>query len=184
MSSNWSATQFRSRLRALLESTRHPGGGVLEFTGNLLTTAGKPEVTNLLIGGGGTALAHAHGIVGVGNGTGPALVGDTALGADNTANAFYQGFDTSNPSRSAGTITGVSTFASGVAQFTWNEFCWATSTGTYGGSETSTQLIKTSGSGLWAAATTQIMWNHAIPSPSLGTKGAVAWVLTTSATIA
>jgi hypothetical protein len=176
------SAMWRAVLAGVLRTTGEPGDGIAEAAGNLLVTSGAGALTALFVGSGGTAFSNTHGIVGVGNSATPAAIGDVALGADGTANAFYQGCDSTFPSASGGTISVQSTFASGVAQFSWAEWCWGTSTGTVSTSN-STTLHTAGGSGGWAGGTVQVMINHKIPVPALGTKGAVSWVFQTSATI-
>lgn len=147
-----------------------PDDGTAEAHGNLLTTGGLGLLTELIIGGGGNAFSHTNAIVGVGNSTTPAVVADTALGADNTANAWYQQADASNPSQSAGVITCIATFTTGNANFVWNEWCFAAGSGTI-----------TAGNHLSAVSTSPIMINHKIQS--LGTKASGSWVLTATLTL-
>ena len=147
-----------------------PEDGVAEADGNLLVTVGLDQITKLLIGSAATTLSNAHAIVGVGNSTTAAAVGDTALGADGTANAYYQGADASNPTQSNGVITCVSTFATGNANFAWQEWCLAAATGTL-----------TPGTTLASVGTSPVMWNHKVQS--LGTKASGSWVLTATITL-
>ena len=109
---------------------RDPEDGVTEEPGNLLVTAGLNLLTSLLEGGAGTPFAHADAIVGVGAGSTAATVADTALGDDNSANAWYQQADVSYPTQINGVITCQATFASGNGNFAWNE--WALATGSAG----------------------------------------------------
>jgi hypothetical protein len=145
---------------------RDPEDGVTEEPGNLMVTAGLNLLTSLLEGGAGTPFAHADAIVGVGAGSTGALVGDTALGDDNTSNAYYQQADSSYPTQSNGTITCNCTFASGNANFAWQEWCLATGSGGI-----------TAGDHLSAVATGVVMLNHKVTS--LGTKvSGASWVAT------
>jgi hypothetical protein len=145
---------------------RDPEDGVTEEPGNLMVTVGLNLLTALLEGGAGTPFAHADAIVGVGNSSTAAAVGDTALGADNTSNAYYQQADSSYPTQSNGVITCQATFASGNANFAWNEWCFATGSGGI-----------TAGDHLSAVATSVVMLNHKVPASSLGTKSSGAsWV--------
>lgn len=150
---------------------RDPEDGVTEEPGNLLVTVGLNLITALIEGGAGTPFAHADAIVGVGTSTTTATVADTALGADNTANAFYQQADSSNPTQANGVITCVSTFGTSSANFAWQEWCLATGSGGI-----------TPGDHLSAAATSVVMLNHKVAS--LGTKGSgSSWVFTATVTI-
>ncbi len=148
---------------------------VVEVDGNILVSSGISNITNLIIAGGGQGLTATRTIVGVGATATAAVIGDTALGA-NAGSAYYQLPD-SAPSRSTvtatnDTITAVSTFASGNANFAWAEWCWATCTGTV-----------TPGATLASVATGTAMVNHKIAS--MGTKASGAsWVFTTTVTLA
>lgn len=143
---------------------RDPEDGVITEPGNLMVTVGLNLLTSLLEGGAGTPFAHADAIVGVGAGTTAAAIGDTALTDDNSANAYYQQADSGNPTQSNGVITCVCTFASGNANFAWQEWCLATGSGGI-----------TPGTHLSAAATGVTMLNHKVAS--LGTKASGAsWV--------
>ena len=149
-----------------------PEDGELDVPGNILVTVGLNLLTELLEGGGGTPFAHADAIVGVGAGVTAAAIGDTALTDDNSANAYYQQADSGNPTQSGGVITCVCTFASGNANFAWQEWCLATGSGGI-----------TAGTHLSAVATSVTMLNHKVQS--LGTKASgAAWVLTAVVTIA
>lgn len=158
-----------SRLSLLF---RDPEDGVVSEPGNLMVTVGLNLLTSLLEGGAGTPFAHADAIVGVGATATAATVADTALGADNTASAYYQQADASYPQQSNGVITCQATFASGNANFAWNEWCLATGSGGI-----------TPGTHLSAVATGVVMLNHKVPASSLGTKGSgAAWVFVGSVT--
>ena len=134
---------------------------VAEETGNLLTTAGLDRITKLIIGAGGAAFTNAQAIIGVGSVSTAATVGDTALGGNGSAStAYYQGADPTYPTQANGVITCYSTFGAGVANFAWNEWCFAIATGTL-----------TPGGTLSAVGTSPIMVNHKAPA-SLGTKAA------------
>ena len=143
---------------------RDPEDGVTEEPGNLMVTAGLNLLTSLLEGGAGTPFAHADAIVGVGAGTTTATAADTALTDDNTSNAYYQQADSSYPTQSNGTITCQATFASGNANYAWQEWCLATGSGGI-----------SAGDHLSAVATSVVMLNHKVAS--LGTKASGAsWV--------
>jgi hypothetical protein len=148
-----------------------PEDGITEEPGNLLTTVGLNLITALIEGGAGTPFAHADAIVGVGAGTTAAAVGDTALTDDNTANAYYQQADSSNPTQSNGVMTCVCTFGSSNANFAWQEWCLATGSGGI-----------TPGDHLSAVATSVVMLNHKVAS--LGTKSSgSSWVFTATVTL-
>jgi hypothetical protein len=150
-----------------------PEDGTAEAFGNLLVTVGLAAITGLIIGGGGNAFSHTNAIVGVGAGTTTAAITDTALTDDNTSNAYYQQADASFPTNSNGVITCQCTFASGNANYAWQEWCWA-----IGGGGTIT-----AGDHLSAVtATAPTMVNHKVQS--LGTKGSgSSWVFTTTVTL-
>lgn len=151
-----------------------PEHGVVEEPGNLLTTAGLQRITNLIIGSGAAAFTASQSVVGVGATSTAAVITDTALGA-NGGSAWYQATD-SAPTAVNGVLTAVSTFASGNANFAWNEWCWVISTGTI-----------TAGATLDAThpgATANQLLNHKVPASSLGTKASGAtWVFTTTITL-
>ena len=167
--------QARALLAAQLHQTGDPEDGTREEAGNLLVTVGLNLITNLLIGGTTAgSIKFAQAINGVGTGVTAAAVGDTALTNNGTANAYYQQADSGFPTQSNGVMTMQSTFASGVANFAWNEWCWASCTsGTI-----------TAGTTLASVATGVVLWNHKVPASSLGTKSAgAAWVFTTTITL-
>lgn len=168
----------RRRLAGLEPEGRHlhaffaaPEDGYAEADGNLLVTVGLDAITKLLIASGSPQAfsGPTRAIVGVGATSTAATVADTALGADG-GSAYYQGCDSSNPTQASGVITTVCTFATGNANFAWNEWCWATCTGTI-----------TPGATLASVATGTKLWNHKIQS--LGTKSSGSWVLTSTVTI-
>lgn len=149
---------------------------VTEVDGNILVSTGISNITNLIIGGGGQALTNARSICGVGATATAEVIGNTALGSDG-ASAYYQGFDATYPTRTTVTATNdtlnvVATFASGNANFAWNEWCWATSTaGTI-----------TPGATLTSVATGTQLVNR--KTASMGTKASGAsWVFTTTVKI-
>jgi hypothetical protein len=142
-----------------------------EVIGNLLTTAGLNRITNLIIGEGSLqAFDDSHAVVGVGNSTTAAAVGNTALGADG-GSAWYQAAG-GGVSASNGTITAISTFASGDANFAWEEWCWVVVTGTITASNTLASV----------GSTSEQMLNRKVAS--MGTKASGAsWVFTTTVTL-
>ena len=154
-----------------------PEDGTVERAGNLLVTVGLNNLTQVIIGSGGTSLNQAHTIAGVGSSTAnSAAVGDTALTNDNTAGAYYQNVDAgSNPSQSNGVITATCTFTGSNANYAWNEWCLAVTSGTI-----------TAGTHLSAMASpSPTMINHKMYSSGLGTKSSGAsWVLTATITLA
>jgi hypothetical protein len=142
-----------------------------ESYGNLLTTAGLNRITNLIIGEGSLqAFDDSHAVIGVGATSTAATVSDTALAA-NAGNAWYQAAN-GGVSASNGVITAISTFASGDANFAWNEWCWVVVTGTITASNTLTSV----------GSTGEQMLNRKVAS--MGTKASGAsWVFTTTVTL-
>lgn len=148
--------------------------GSVESAGNLLVTVGLNRIGNLIIGSGAAAFNNAQAVTGVGSSATGAVVGNTALGGDgSTTTAYYQGADASNPTQSNGVITNVNTFASGNANFAWNEWAWGVATGTI-----------TPGGTFASVGTSPVLLNRKVPGSSLGTKASGAvWVLTTTVTL-
>lgn len=102
-----------------------PEDGFAESIGNQLTTAGLTRITSLINGAGGQALTNTATRIGVGNGTTAFAVGNTDLAG---ASKYFMTMDATYPSTSAGVITARATFASGVANFAWEE--WGLDIGT------------------------------------------------------
>jgi hypothetical protein len=158
-----------------------PEDGMAYDDGNLLTNTGLTVIIKLLTATGATTyypLANNgstnNTVVGVGTTATAATVTDVALGSDNTANAYYQGSDATYPNvTTPATINNQSTFASGNANFAWNEWCWATGAGAV---TAGTHL-----SAIFATGASINMINHKVPVSSLGTKGSGAsWVFSTT----
>lgn len=145
-----------------------PEDGVVELDGNLLVTAGLSNITALLTGSAGVTFSTTQGVCGVGSFTTAATVADVALGGNgSSATAWYQALD-SAPVVSGGQISAVSTFGSGVANFAWNEWCWA-----------AVVAPITAGAALASVGTTPVMFNHKVAA--LGSKiSGSAWTLNTS----
>jgi hypothetical protein len=134
--------------------------------GNLLTTAGLQRLTNLMIAAGGQGATNTATRLGVGNSATAAAVGQTDLQASaGSSNRQFQVMDATFPTAVSGVLTFKSTFATGEANFVWNE--WAVDIGT-----------PTVSAGTTVAA---LMLNRAVQS--LGTKVSGSWVLTTTITI-
>jgi len=159
-----------------------PDDGIAHAHGNLLTTVGLTAITALLTGTGGSGALYnlkagsptTNAIMGVGTSATAAAITDVALGSDNTANAYYQNMDATYPTVAAGVITGQCSFLTGVANFAWNEWCFASGNGTI-----------TPGIALgsvFATNASKAMWNHKIQS--LGTKTSGTWVLVATVTLA
>jgi hypothetical protein len=161
-----------------------PEDGIAVDEGNLLTNAGLTNLINLLTGATGTAInplrtggSSGAAVVGVGSSSTAATTSDTALGGNgSTTTAYYQSMDASYPSLTTpATINGQSTFATGNANFAWNEWCWATGAGTVTAGGTLASVYATAGS--------VAMLNHKVPAGGLGTKAAGAsWVFSTTVT--
>lgn len=97
---------------------------VVEDHGNLLLNAGITRLCSLLVGAGGTAFNAANSRIGVGDSSTAAAAGQTDLQA--ATNKYYRLVDSVTPS--AQTITWVATYATGLAEFAWNE--WGIDNGT------------------------------------------------------
>lgn len=141
---------------------------VTEAGGNLLTTAGLNRLTARFIGVSVQAADNTHTRLGVGNDTTAASVGQTDLqAASGAANRQYKTMDATYPTQANGVLTFKSTFASGEANFVWNE--WGID-------------IKDSGSAADGTTVNDVLINRKVAS--LGTKvsGAV-WALTVTITI-
>lgn len=134
--------------------------------GNLLTTAGLTRLMTLLIGSGGQALTNTATRLGVGNSATAAAVGQTDLQASSGAgNRQFYVMDATFPSVSAGVMTAKSSFATGDANFVWNE--WGLDIGT-----------PTVSNGTTVNA---VLFNRKVDS--LGTKVSGTWALTVTVTI-
>lgn len=93
---------------------------VVEREGNLLLNEGIQLLEDLLIGAGGTAYNNANARIGVGDSAAAAAATQTGLQA--AVNKFFKAMDATFPSRAAQTISWRATFASGEANFAWNEW--------------------------------------------------------------
>lgn len=91
---------------------------VLEFV-NAYVNAGGAALLDLLIGGGGTPFNNANAYIGVGDSSTATTASMTDLQA--ATNKQRVGMDATYPSRSGQVMTWRSTFASGQANFAWNE---------------------------------------------------------------
>jgi len=166
-----------------------PEDGYAYDSGNSMVLTGLQTIQYLLTSGrlSGTWSANpmqnplgtsgTGGLVGVGTGTVAWVNTQTALEADNTANAWYQVFDPGYPVTTAGTgtISGQMTATTSNANFAWNEWCWATGSGAV---TAGTQLSK-----VYATAASYAMLNWKVPATSLGSKASGAsWVFTQTIT--
>ena len=117
-----------------------------EFEGNLLLNAGIQLLEDLLIGAGGTAYNNSNSRLGVGDSATAADPTQTALQA--ASNKFWRPMEATFPSRATNTLTWRSVFASGEANYAWNEFTivnTADDTGANLNRKVSTQGTKTAG---------------------------------------
>lgn len=129
---------------------------------NLLLNAGIARLEDKFIGAAGQVYDATHSRIGVGNSSTAAAATQTDLqAAAGATNRQFKLCD-QGPTRAAQTITWRATFASGEAQFVWNE--WGIDEGTADGTT--------------VAAT---MLNRKVANP--GTKGAAVWVFTVTVTI-
>ena len=93
---------------------------VSEIQGNLLLNEGIALLEDLLIGAGGTAYNNANSYLGVGDSSTAESASQTGLQA--ATNKTYKAMQATYPQRSAQTVTWRSVFASGDANYAWNEF--------------------------------------------------------------
>ena len=150
---------------ALLESLVEPYE-TLECHGNALTTAGLNRLTSLLIGAGGQAATNTATRIGVGNSTTAFAVGQTDLqAAAGAANRQFKVMDATYPQQANGVVTARSSFATGEANFAWQEW------GIDIGAPTVTD----------GTTVNAVLLNRKVES--LGTKASGTWVLTATITI-
>jgi len=134
--------------------------------GNGLTTAGLNRLTSLLNGAGGQAATNTATRLGVGNSNTAFAVGQTDLqAAAGAANRQFKVMDATFPSQSNGVLTAKSTFATGEANFAWQE--WGLDIG-----------APTVADGTTVNA---LLLNRKVES--LGTKASGSWALTVTVTI-
>lgn len=128
----------------------------VDLGGNILVTAGITLLLNLLIGAGGTVYSNANAYLGVGDSSTAAAIGQTDLQA--STNKLRKAMDSTYPSVATNVLTARSTFATGDANFAWEEVA------------------------LFNASSVGTMLNRKVSS--LGTKtSAATWVLTLTITI-
>lgn len=110
----WTLEKFDVTKSGLVAPTPHE---VLQFN-NLLANGGAQILEDLLIGAGGTVFSNANAYIGIGNGT-------TAVNATHTdlqgASKTRKAMDATFPSRASQTLTFKSTFATGDANYSWEE---------------------------------------------------------------
>jgi hypothetical protein len=91
---------------------------VIEFE-NAITNVGGALLLDLIVAAGGTAYNNANAYIGVGDSTTAFAVGQTDLQA--ATNKLRKAMDVTFPSRSGQVMSWKSTFASGDANFAWEE---------------------------------------------------------------
>lgn len=140
---------------------------ILHVEHNLLLNEGIQRLLDLLIAAGGTAFNNANAYIGVGDtATAEAATQTELLATQNAANRFYKAMNGGSPSRSSQTVSWISDFTSGEANFAWNE--WTVAAG----------ATTASGSGFLVGTT-----NLNRKVSSLGTKATGTWTLTAQVTI-
>lgn len=119
----------------------------LVIPGNILVTVGIALLEDLLIGAGGTAFNNANARIGVGDSSTAAAVGQTDLQA--ATNKLRKGMEATFPSRSGTTVSFKSSFATGEANFAWNE--WAIFNSSSGATMLNRKVesMGTKSSGVW-----------------------------------
>jgi hypothetical protein len=188
-------TQYHGLLADTMRKfTGQPEDGFREHAGNLLTTVGLNTITRLVGGvtpanklypfGNLSGTVNTGAACGVadhnGNSTQDAAVGDQQLnvtsGETGLTHTYYQQLDTGFPTCVNGLMTAQSTYATGNANFAWNEWCWVSGTGAITGGY---QIAA-----IYATGASFSMLNHKVPASSLGTKASGAsWVFTTTITL-
>jgi len=165
------------QLAELLRATGAPELGYSQVAGNLLVTEGLNQITSLIINSSTSfAFTNTKGLVTVGDSTTAAAVSDTYVTATFTSgsNCYQNPNDASFPTQSNGVINSQSTYGSGVANFAWQTWGWASFNGTAAANAT----LSAHGTGSNQA----LLINHKVAS--LGTKGSgAAWVFSTSITL-
>lgn len=91
---------------------------LIEFP-NLLANAGGALMEDLLMGAGGTVFSNANSYIGVGDSSTAVSAAHTDLQA--ASNKLRKAMDATFPSRSGQQITWRSTYATGDANWAWNE---------------------------------------------------------------
>ncbi|NLT36776.1 MAG: hypothetical protein GXX95_01260 [Methanomassiliicoccus sp.] len=101
--------------------------GKVDTEGNVALNAGLAQIIDLIIGA-QTTPTWATPYIGVGDSATAAVATQTALQA--ATNKAYAAMDSTYPKRSSQTVQFKSTFAAGVASFTWQEVIVLTGNGT------------------------------------------------------
>lgn len=94
-----------------------------------LTNAFRDLITSLAIGGAGTVFSNANAHIGVGDSSTAFAASQTDLQA--ASNKFRKAMDATYPQIAANVLTFRATFATGDANFAWNE--WAVFNASSGG---------------------------------------------------
>lgn len=124
----------------------------IEGEGNLLVTAGANILWTKLTGGAGTVFDNTNAYIGVGDSSTAAAVGQTDLQA--ASNKFRKVQDATYPQVSTNQVTFRSTFATGEANFAWNE--WAVFNASSAGTMLNRKVegLGTKSSGSWTLTVT------------------------------
>jgi len=155
---------------------------ITEVDGNMIVNGGLGRINNLIIGTGSTAAFTAsQSVIGVGSSSTAEARSQTDLQA--TAGAGNRWMQATSVAPTVTTTTNTndtiscgSSFATGDANFAWNEWCWVVSTGTI----TATSAVL---SGTVPGSTGNTMLNRKVASMGTKASGAV-WVFTTTVTLA
>lgn len=121
-----------------------PAESVIE--GNILLNEGIALLLDLLIAAGGTAYNNANAYIGVGDSATAESASQTGLQA--ASNKTWNAMAATYPQRTSQTVTWRAVFASGDANYAWNEFTItnaSSDTGTNLNRKTSTQGTKAAG---------------------------------------
>jgi len=118
----------RARAFALLAPDEEATGDLIpddtvDADGNQLVNAGLTRITSLMTGGGGQTLTNTSSRIGVGDGSTAVAGGDTDLSAG--AGGTHRQFEVmaaTYPTVAVGVLTFQSVFATGEANFAWNEW--------------------------------------------------------------
>lgn len=144
------AESFLKEGHTIKEAVKLFGGqylGKQAILGNLLLNEGINELWTLGAGGGGTAFNNSNSYLGVGDDSTAEAASQTGLQA--ATNKLYKAMDATYPTYGTSQkITFRSTFASGDANFAWNEFTVANGSSDSGKNlnrKVSAQGTKTSG---------------------------------------
>ena len=155
---------------------------VTEVEGNMIVNGGLGRINNLIIGTGSTAAFNStQSVIGVGSSSTAEARSQTDLqAAAGAGNRWMQATSVAptvtTTTNTNDTISCGSSFASGDANFAWNEWCWVVSTGTI----TATSAVL---SGTVPGSTGNTMLNRKVATMGTKASGAV-WVFTTVVTLA